>query len=225
MRDYAMAIGTVLLVSLIAGTACADAQDDAVRLDKIIADIEKLLPAGWTLAFEVTNDRCGYSRPKLVISSTEELPVEYMGPGKSGNVAVDTTQQKVTIDITFVPYMSPPIRAKTHRQNEELERQRRQYEETRLKQRQSRYKGGFTPTTYQRQTGDKSPILREYALFWMATEPQILPSHHCDRFSIHTFDLDPLTNPMKIHDERRAKEFDRIVGELKGIFVPYELEP
>jgi hypothetical protein len=225
MRSQTIAAPLLMLLALCSGKAWADAREDAAELDTIIADIEKLVPAGWTVVFEVKNDRCGSSRPKIVISSTEKLPVEYMGPGKSGNRAIDTASRKVAIDITFVPYMTPADRAKAQQQNQELERQRRHYEETRLNQRQSSYKGGFTPTTYQWQTGDKSPIIREYALFWLNTEPQPLPSHHCGRFSIHTFDLDTVTNPMQIHDERRAKEFDRIVDGLKKLFVPYESEP
>jgi len=54
------------------------------------------------------------------------------------------------------------------------------------------------------------------------TEPQPLPTHYSGRFSVHTYDLDPLTHPWKIHNERRAKEFEQIEAGLKQIFTPYE---
>ena len=148
-----------------------------------------------------------------------------MGPGKSGNPAIDTSQRHVTVDIAFVPYMTPDDRATTHQRNEELERRRRQYEETRLNQRQSRYKGGFTPATYQMQTGDKSPIIREYAFFWLNTEPQPLPTHRCGNFSVVTYDLNGLSYPVKIHDDRKDGEYAQIVAALEKIFVLYDRTP
>jgi hypothetical protein len=218
MRIHATSL--LMLLVMFAGKAYADARHDSARLSEVIAQIDRLLPAGWTVAFDVKNDR-----PKLVISSTEKLPVEYMGPGKSGNPEIDTNHQYVTADISFAPYVTPEVWAKTHRRNEELERQRRQYEETRLNQRQSRYKGGFTPATYERQTGDESPIIREYALFWMNTEPQPLPTHHCGQFSVVTYDLNQLSYPVKIHDERKDREFAQIIAGLEKIFVLYDVKP
>jgi hypothetical protein len=218
MRVHMIVVSLLMLFVVFVGNAGADAQQDAAQLGEIIAQIERMLPAGWTVTFEVSRD----SRPKLVISSTTELPVEYMGPGKSGDSTIDTSQRRVTVDMAFVPFMTPDDRAKAHQRNQELERRRRKHEESRLNQRQSRYKGGFTPVTYQLRTGDESPIIREYALFWMNTEPQPLPTHHCGKLSISTYDLDSITNPIKIHDERRAQEFRNIVGGLNKVFVPYE---
>jgi hypothetical protein len=221
MRAHLIVVSLLMLLVVFVGNARADAKQNAAQLDQIIAHVEKMLPAGWTVAFEVARD----SRPKLVISSTADLPVEYMGPGKSGDPAIDTSQRHVTVDIEFVPYMTPDDRAKAHQRNEELERRRRQYEETRLNQRQSRYKGGFTPATYQLQTGDKSPIIREYAFFWLTTEPQPLPTHHCGKFSVVTYDLNRLSYPIKIRDERKDGEYAQIVAALEKIFVPYERTP
>ncbi len=230
MRALSFVAALLLLFVVLAGKACADAKQDVAQLDKLIAQIEKILPAGWTVAFEVANDHCGRSRPKLVVQSAEKLPAEYIGsigqPPAGSDPSPYIVQENVKVEFAFVPYMTHQEYATTRKQNEDLGRRRRQFEKSRLKQEQSRYKGGFTATTYQRQTGDKSPLVREYAFFWLNTEPKPLPTHHYGTLSVETLDLHHMSDiSVTIHDAQKDKEFHQIVAELEKIFVPYATTP
>jgi hypothetical protein len=224
MRIYLRTASLLMLMILFSTASVADEKQDARQLEQLIATVKSLLPPGWEVAFEVKNDHCGRARPKLVIRSTEKLPVEHMGPGMGPSPNIN--QENVTIEVTFVPYITTEDYAAARKRNDDLERHRRQYEENRLKQRQSAYKGGFTPASYERQTRDKSPVVREYAFLWLSTEPQELPTHHYGTLAVATYDLPYMSSHMiKIHNTPKDKEYQQIVGGLEKIFVPYEKAP
>ena len=223
----------ILLLAFVFNTRSVEAseKEDIAQLEQLITQVEKILPAGWTAAFEVANEPCGRSgpsvQPLLVVKSSEKLPVEYSSsigrPAAGADPSPYVVHDVVKIEFAFVPYMSPSDYATARKKNEDLDLQRRTFEERRLNKKQSNYKGGFNPATYPRQTGDKSPLVREYAFVWLNTEPRPMPTHHYGSLAVATHDLRGTTSvEVIIHDAAKNQQFKHILDGLEKIFVPYE---
>lgn len=232
MRKHAfifIAATLLLLSTALPGRLFADERSDAAQLEQLISKIEAFLPGGWDVAFEVANERWRPDAPLLVVRSREKLPVEYIAligpPAAGGDSDPDIVQSVVEMEFKFVPYLNPQEYEVARQQNDVLERRRRQYEETRLGKTQSNYKGGFTPASYHVRTGDASPLVREYAFFWLNTEPLPLPTHYYGTLAVVTHDLPPILyagTTIKIHNAQKDEQYNEILKGLVKLFVPYE---
>jgi hypothetical protein len=168
--------------------------------------------------------------PQLQISSQEKLPIYYLGmagrPSTMGDRPPEPDAiQQVKMDFVVMPYMSPQEYELARNRNAALEQRRREYEERRLGQQQSRYKGGFTPATYESRTGTTTPFLREYAFLWLNTEPQPLPTHYYGPLSFRTTALGRFEDfdipELKILNAEKNQEYLQIVTGLRKLMVSY----
>jgi hypothetical protein len=208
----------------------ADERQDVAQLGELTSKIERILPSGWEVAFELSKDRWRRERPLLIVRSRDKLPIERIGlvgrPSSSADPDPYIVREKLEIEFGFVPYVSPEDYEQVGAHNQEMERRRRQYEETRLGKRQSQYKGGISPSTLEMQTGMRSPeVLREYAFLWLRTEPRPAPTHRYRELSVTSSDLAPyITATVKIHDSQKDEEYRKIVNGLRKIFIAYDNE-
>lgn len=231
MRILATIAAILAALVLSPRDARADEKEDATQVERLITEIEKFLPGGWSVAFEVSNDRWRRESPMLVVRSREKLPLEYIasigrraGVGEGGDPDPYIVQPIMTIEFEFVPYVTVEDHAKIRKQNEELERRRRRYEETRLGMVQSHYKGGFTPYSYfyESRTKENSPLVAEYAFFWLHTQPRRLPTHYFGTLSVVTDDIRPFYwTTIKIHNSEKQQQYQQILDGLGKVFVPY----
>ena len=229
MRSCAFIIVVAPLLAMCAGPSQANEKQDAAQLDQLISKIEPLLPDGWSVAFEVSNDDWRRERPMLVIRSKEKLPVEYESaigrPAAGPDPNPYIVQEIVKLELAFVPYMTPQEYTAARGKNDELEQQRLQYRAARLDKMQIAHKGDLTPLAVERHTGNKSPLAREYAFLWLRTMPQPLPTHHYGTLAAVNWDLPPMGGSgttIKIHNAEKDKQYHAIISGLEKILVPYE---
>jgi hypothetical protein len=207
----------------------ADERGDVAQLDQLMAQIKPMLPAGWSVKFEISNSLFQY-KPQLQISSQEKLPIYYLGmAGRPSSVGDRPPEpdaiQEVKMDFALMPYMSPQEYELVRTRNEALERKRREFEVSRLGIEQSNFKGGVTPASFEWQTRTTTPFLREYAILWLNTEPQPLPTHYYGSLSFRTTALGRFEDfdipELKIFNAEKNQEYLQIVGGLRKLLSSY----
>ena len=79
MRTHMLLPAIVCLSGTLGGSINAREQRDAAGLERVLAQIQKLVPAGWVAGFELVDPRAPLRRgshPAIVIKSEAELPVD-----------------------------------------------------------------------------------------------------------------------------------------------------
>lgn len=213
--------------------AAADERQDAAHMEQLLADVQKFVPPGWDVTYDLIHP--GFPDipgpyPTLVIKSDKPLPLEFVNlpgmPGGAPDDPPDILQTVVTIHFFASPYLSEKDYATARERNDALHQKRIQFEREHLQKIPwSGHKEGepIPPEAYEPRTEKETQLVRQYAFLWISTEPRPLPTHHTDHlaFEMRYIPLDIV----KIHDDKRSKEYEQIVGALKKIIVPYETDP
>jgi hypothetical protein len=231
MRAHIILFAVLVRTIAFPPAATADEKQDATQLEQLIAKIRSQLPAGWTVEFKLSREENPLVfMPQILVKSADKLPWDFVGGPGAPFVSADRAEQPpkldpkiVEIDIALNPYLSPQDYAKAHDRNDILEQRRRQFEVTRLKLHQSHFKGGFTPAGLVPKSPEEARAIREYAMLWLATEPQRLPTHHYGTLSFSAIELHGIfVAQRKIYQPEKHQEYQQIKAMLEKLLVPYE---
>lgn len=223
MRTHILLTTIVCFTLAFATSIHADEQRDAADLEQLLAQVQKVVPPGWSADFQLVDRRVPSRRgshPAIVIKSDAELPVEYCVPNPAPGEP-DVHQEFVTIHFVAFPYMTPENHLRARKINYERLSRRLDFERAQLKNVQAFHMGPqpIPPSSYKPQNEDEAKLIRRYAFLWAATEPLTIPTHHTDQLAFEMRDL-----PIKIHDADQAKEYQQILDAVQKIVVPYEKE-
>jgi hypothetical protein len=203
----------------------------AANLKKLISRIESGLPSGWTVNFKRDRNRCRESEARLVIQSTQPLPLEYIGqigapaPSDDPDPSSDIVRKPATIDVLFASYLTPQEYESAKAENRQLQQKRRQFELAHLSRVRYGWKGPhpLPPIAYEAHSPKEENLLREYAFLWLSTEPRRLPTHHYATLAVIAYDLHGMSSiHIKIHDPAKDREYRELLKRLEATFQPYE---
>jgi hypothetical protein len=221
-------IRSLIAVAAVAGFALASGaraseKEDADSLDRLRAEIEHRLPAGWTVTADPAHrpsPHDGDESLALVIANKDKLPVETQFPGSFPGQEPFKELRQAEIILAVRQFLTPEEYARIHAKNDERVKSRRDFEH-KLRDVQWAYKGAapIPPSAFRSRDDRDRRLVMEYALLWNRTEPQPLATHYFESLS---FDLTlPLENSA-ITDKSKAKECAEIVKSLEGLLKPYE---
>jgi len=209
---------TALLCSVVIHSVHGD--DDVAQVEGLIRDIQKELPNGWTVEFKVAEHYLGSMRPVVLISSAEELPIEFVVPSPPPGEP-EIQREKAAMWLAFMPYLAPLEFDAARQRNDDRTHQRLQFVEADLKDVPFAGKVGDTepkpPWGFSPRSATERRFVQQYAFLWLATEPEQLPSHRYGTLSMW-FGRPPIT----IHDDQRDKEFQQIAEGVQHLLTPYE---
>lgn len=235
MRTHILSLAVLWFPLTIPAGIFADEEQDAANLQQLLTEIQKVVPPGWDAEFELVDSRNPYrpgSSPALLIKSDAPLTVEAFNvmnlPGffeGKPEPPLNIIQLSVTIRLVPMPYLSPQRYAQTLKENDQLMQRRIDFERDHLQNLEAHYKAPrpIPPNFYRPETKDEKKLVMQYAFLWSSTEPRRLPTHHTDELSYEMRYL--RLDSIKIHDEKRSKEYEQILDAVHKIFVPYEVEP
>jgi len=232
MRVHVL-VSTFLGLSLICVVGVAgDVEEDVARLDELQTNIKAILPSGWAVNIELSDEKIPNRRgsyPTLAIKSNEPLPVEHFYPGMPGRsvdepeAAPKITREFVALYFVALPRMSPQEYATRRESNDALRDRRSKFEFDHLKKIARAHKGDgpIPPDAFEARTEDEVRLIRQYAFLWISTRPQPLPTNYTDHFSF----VMHLPGSMRIHNAEKSTEYGRLLEAVQKIIVPYEKEP
>jgi hypothetical protein len=216
------AVALVCLTGL--GTLVASEKEDAASLERLRGEIARRLPAGWSVTIEPGRpDRArGPSAESLamVITSREPLPVEIHMPNPAAGQPPDKESRRVEIVLAVRPYLTPEQYQQFRGKDDQLVASRTTLERQLKKQVRWGFMGAepIPPSAFDPKDDAQRRQVLEYALVWNRTEPDPLPTHHCEGLS---FDATLPINSA-ITDKAKAKEYAEIVKTLDELLTPYE---
>ncbi len=213
----------------IAGAA-GDERQDWEQLQQALADFKRVAPAGWTVAGRLTdpaNPRRRGSRPAIVIESDEPLPAEFHirnpnGVAEGSQPAPKTSLETVRLSFVVAPFLSPEDQATARAATAALLQRRLRFEADLLKQVRYAHMGPepIPPSAFAPRTEAETRLVTQYALLWVSTQPQPLPTHHADGLSFEMRSPGAIT----IHDAAKSAEYAKLLEDVRKTFVPYETE-
>jgi hypothetical protein len=207
----------------LASGARASEKEDADSLDRLRAEIEHHLPAGWTVTADPAHRPSPHSddeSPALVIASKDKLPVETQFPGSFPGQVPFKELRQAEIILAVRQFLTPEECGRIHTKDDELIKSRSDFQR-KLRDVPWAYKGAapIPPSAFRPRDDRDRRLVMEYALLWNRTEPHPLPTHHFEGLA---FDLMlPLENSA-ITDKSKAKECAEIVKSLDRLLKPYE---
>lgn len=217
----------VILIATNASTAAIaetdwsrDAPRDAAAINKLVAEIGNVLPAGWVVDFKVHQHRVVGGAPIVVISSVNELPVVLLGPGMPPP-PWEPKPMKVTLELECMKRVSPERHRTLREENAKFEAARRAFIHERLAGIQIEGKDSEPqrPFCFMPRTAEEAQRVQEYALLCLETEPTRLPTHHYEGLS-----LEFSRWMLEIRDRGRDAEYRQIVKRLEKMLTAYEPE-
>jgi len=186
----------------------------------LIRDIQKELPNGWTVEFKVAEHYLGSMRPVVLISSAEELPIEFVVPSPPPGEP-EIQREKATMWLAFMPYLTQHEFDAARQRNDDRTQQRRQFVDENLKNMRFSGKVGDAepkpPWGFSPRSEAETRLVNQYAFLWLTTEPERLPSHRYGTLSMW-FGQPPIT----IHEAKREREFREIITAVERLVTPYE---
>jgi hypothetical protein len=213
----------VALAVLFSGASCAfgTEQADSDTLEKLKADVARVLPAGWTLEITPaakTPPSRGDLAPCLVISSAKPLSVRFNYPNPASGEKKTSQLEIVDLTLTAGPLMSPEEYAAARQKNLENNEARLNFMK-KLKDIRWGHMGAepFPPSAYEPNSEAERRLVREYAFVWMRTEPRPLPTHSYGTLSFTRSDQHYMT----VDDPHAADELAQIKKSLDRILTPY----
>jgi hypothetical protein len=137
------------------------------------------------------------------------------GPPAGGH----TELTKVKVWLALMPYKSPAEHAAARERNQRLERKRLDFFKKHLHGIPAAHKGPPPPHPQAFALGGQAEtrLVRRYALLWLATEPEQLPTHYYGRLAMYYF-----PDGIAVEDPQGAKQHDEIVMGLAKIVTAYE---
>ena len=218
LKKSLLAVVVALLPTALRSTA-GEADFHISAVEKLVAEIKAVLPAGWDVAFEPTELTRGRVRLQISITSAEELPVEHLYPGMPARLArQDLPREKVELWLAFMREFTPEQYATTKKRNDARIHQRRLFVERYLKGIRFYSKGEDPPAPFQfePQTDAQMRLVQEYAFVWINTEPDPLPTHRYGPLSLwYAYET------LEIHDAKKNKEYLAIVAAMEKLFEAY----
>jgi hypothetical protein len=198
---------------------------DADALERLQAEIQRNLPAGWTATIDPAFrelPQIDDAKPALVISSADKLIIETQFPGAAPGQESFKESRHVEIVLAVCPFLTPELYAGARKKNDEATKLRSDAER-KLRDMPWAYKGGspIPPSAFRPRDERDRRLILEYALLWNRTELQPLPTHYVESLS---FDMTMPAEYSRIADRSKAREYDEIVKALKPLLTPYEKE-
>lgn len=159
---------------------------DAENLRQLAREVRALLPPGWRADF---NFDFGYNtwmprrtnEPSLIIYYEQETLGYHRGPGMPGSTGggYPSKPLRLWISLTLNSYLAPEQYRAILGQNLDKERRRLEFERRLVG---IAFSGKVSdpkpPYAFEPKNAEQSELLRQYALFWMRTELDPLPTHH-----------------------------------------------
>jgi hypothetical protein len=211
------------VVWVIGSLVRASDHEDAVALERLRMAVEHLLPSGWSVTAEAAHRRSPHiddESPALVISSKEKLATESVVAGSAPGQEPFKQSEQVQIVLAVRPYLTAEQYNRARARNDSLIKARSEAERN-LRGMRWAYKGEnpIPPSAFRPQNEQEQRQVLEYALLWIRTRPQRLPTHYWEDFA---FDVTPLGETTAIVDKTKAKEYQEIVKTLEGLLRSYE---
>jgi hypothetical protein len=212
----------MLVVVLVRPNLADDAQD-ADNLEKLRAECEKTLPAGWIAELGLVESNRPKQRgecPAVVIRTEQPVMLEFAAANApAGEEARRVTEPAAIRLVCFRPVTQQEF-ARLKKQNGESQRQRSEME-ARLK---GAVRWGFMgpapipPSAFEPNSYQETRSVWEYAVLWQRTQPQELPTHHYESLSL-TLSTE---SDMSISDKGKAREYSQVLEAVKKLLTPYD---
>jgi hypothetical protein len=226
LNRHTLAATLVWLALIQPALAENDVAQDVTHLERLIAEIEKLVPAGWDVELDLAAPGPGGLRPVLTITTGEKVSMKWNIPGQAfraeGQPDKNIKQEHVELRLAFMTRLTPEEHAAARRRNEERYDRRRQFVKEHLSG--VSYSGKVAaghpaapPWSFETRSETETRRVREYAFLWLATEPENLPSHRYGTLSMWY-----RPPPILIYDEKWSREYDQIVDGMGRLLTPYE---
>jgi hypothetical protein len=223
MRRFSMFAAVFSVVWMVGSHARASEHDDAVAIERLRMAIEHRLPSGWSVRVEAAHRLSPHGddeSPALVISSKEKLATETVFAGSASGQEPLKQSEQLQIVLALRPYLTAEQYTRARAKNDSLIKERSEAERN-LRGMLWAYKGGnpMPPSAFQPRNKREQRQTLEYALLWIRTRPERLPTHYWENFA---FDVTPLDEATAIVDKTKDKEYQEIVKTLEGLLSSYE---
>jgi hypothetical protein len=229
----------VFVLGLIAAFAAAsvsrgddDVARDSANLRQLLRRVEAVLPTRWRA--EITPDvpidaqllwRNRSGSPCLTVWRTAPALGIPSAPGMPGGTGSDNFPWEEVVprlQLSLVEFLSEEEFARKATENRRKQARRIDFIERQLSgiERQTKNPYPYPPHAFHPKTDRERELVRQYALVWMRTEPDELPTHH-DTTLAFILERDEYS----FRDRAVEREYDAVRERIESLVTPYRLPP